>query len=41
VDAALVFLTASLRGGDLVLIKASRSARLDRVVDGLLKHLMS
>ncbi|SHM35641.1 UDP-N-acetylmuramoyl-tripeptide--D-alanyl-D-alanine ligase [Cryptosporangium aurantiacum] len=36
VDAAVRLLTEQLAPGDVVLVKASRSARLDRVVDALL-----
>ncbi|SDE64015.1 UDP-N-acetylmuramoyl-tripeptide--D-alanyl-D-alanine ligase [Pseudonocardia oroxyli] len=40
-DAALALLRAELAPGDVVLVKASRSAGLDRVADALLQELVS
>jgi UDP-N-acetylmuramoyl-tripeptide--D-alanyl-D-alanine ligase len=36
VDAAAAWLAEQVRPGDVVLVKASRGARLDRVADALL-----
>ncbi|MDP9443131.1 MAG: UDP-N-acetylmuramoyl-tripeptide--D-alanyl-D-alanine ligase, partial [Actinomycetota bacterium] len=38
VDAAARLLCADLRPGDVVLVKASQAARLDRVASALLDH---
>jgi UDP-N-acetylmuramoyl-tripeptide--D-alanyl-D-alanine ligase len=37
-DAALDLLRKRLRGGDVVLVKASRGAELDRLVESLIAH---
>jgi UDP-N-acetylmuramoyl-tripeptide--D-alanyl-D-alanine ligase len=41
VDAAAAFLRTELRAGDAVLVKASRSAGLERLADALVRQDLS